>query len=293
MRAPEQKLQADPGWTRVGLLLLRVMSEPTLYLVATPIGNLEDLSYRAVRILSQAGTIAAEDTRVTRKLLDHYDIADKRVIACHDHNERASAAGIVTLLERGESVALVSDAGMPVINDPGYRVMQAVREAGFRIELVPGPSAVLAALVLSGFPPDRFIFLGFPPRKSGQRRNWLIEAAKHGCTLILMEAPHRLPDFLRDAADIYGAVEGAVCREITKTYEETVRAPLPALAERFAEPPRGEIMVVIDGAAIGPIEDGSDTRREKPRKGKGKRRQAEQEAAAAAKAAKVAGEDSA
>lgn len=267
------------------------MSEPTLYLVATPIGNLEDMSYRAVRILSEVDTIAAEDTRVTRKLLDHYKITDTRIIACHDHNERASAAGIVTLMQRGESVALVSDAGMPVVNDPGFRVMQAVREAGLKIELVPGPSSVLAALVLSGFPPDTFIFLGFPPRKSGQRRNWLIDAARHGCTLILMEAPHRLPDFLKDAADIYGEVEAAVCREITKTWEETVRAPLPALAERFAEGTRGEVMVVIDGASIGPLETGGEARKARPRKGKGKRRQAEQEAAAAAKAAKATGED--
>lgn len=264
------------------------MSEPVLYLVATPIGNLEDMSYRAVRVLSQVSTIAAEDTRVTRTLLDHYQIADKRIIACHDHNERASAAGIVSLMERGESVALVSDAGMPVINDPGYRVMQAVREAGFRVELVPGPSAVLAALVLSGFPPDRFVFLGFPPRKEGQRRNWLTDAARHGCTLILMEAPHRLADFLKDAAEIYGEVEGAVCREITKTYEETVRAPLPALAERFAAGTRGEVMVVIDGGSIPPLHAGQEARRQKPRKGKGKRRQAQQEAAEAAKAARAA-----
>lgn len=267
------------------------MSDPTLYLVATPIGNLEDLSYRAVRILSDTGTIAAEDTRVTRKLLDHYKIAGKRIIACHDHNERASAAGIVTLMQRGESVALVCDAGMPVINDPGFRVMQAVREAGFKIELIPGPSAVLAALVLSGLPPDQFIFLGFPPRKSGQRRNWLIEAAGHGCTLIAMEAPHRLPEFLKDAAEIYGEVEAAVCREITKTYEETVRAPLPALAERFAEGTRGEIMVVIDGASIPPLQTGEETSRAKPRKGKGKRRQAQQDAAEAAREKRAPGED--
>lgn len=262
------------------------MPAPTLFLVATPIGNLEDITYRAVRVLSEVDAIAAEDTRVTRKLLDHYKITDKRIVACHDHNERASAAGIVALMEAGQSVALVSDAGMPVINDPGYRVMEAVRAAGFAIEVVPGPSAVLAALVLSGFPPDRFVFLGFPPRKSGQRRNWLVDAARHGCTLILMEAPHRLPDFLADAAEVYGEVEAAVCREITKTYEETVRAPLPELAARFAEPPRGEIMVVIDGGAIPALDAGHETRTQKPRKGKGKRRLAQQEAAEAARAAK-------
>jgi len=255
------------------------MARPVLHLVATPIGNLEDMSYRAVRVLSQADVIAAEDTRVTRTLLEHYSITDKRIIACHDHNERASAAGIVSLMERGETVALVSDAGMPVINDPGYRVIEAVREAGFGIELVPGPSAVLAALVLSGFPPDRFTFLGFPPRKSGQRKNWLIDAARHASTLIVMEAPHRLPDFLKDAAETYGDVEAVVCREITKRHEETVRASLPALAERLADAPRGEIMVVIDGAAIAPIEAGDDTRKTKPRKGKGKRRRAQQDAA--------------
>lgn len=269
------------------------MNEGRLVLVATPIGNLEDMSYRAVRILSEADTIAAEDTRVTRKLLDHYKIEPKRLIACHDHNERASASGIAALVERGETVALVSDAGMPVINDPGYRVVQAVREAGLKIELVPGPSSVLAALVLSGFAPDRFVFLGFPPRKEGQRKTWLAEAAQFQCTLIAMEAPHRLPDLLRDAREVYGGdVDAAVCREITKTYEETVRGTLDELVERFAGPPRGEIMVVIDGATIKPVDIEAVRAQAKPvrTKGKGKRRLAQQEAAAEARKA-AAGRD--
>jgi 16S rRNA (cytidine1402-2'-O)-methyltransferase len=223
---------------------------PTLYLVATPIGNLEDITARALRILGEVDTIACEDTRKTRGLLTHFGITGKRLIACHDHNERASAGGIVGLLQRGQSVALCSDAGMPVVNDPGYRVIKAVLDAGYEVSVIPGPSAVLSALVLSNLPPDKFVFLGFAPRKPGQRKNWLIAAAHHRCTMVLMEAPHRLPDLLRDALDVYGDIQASVSLEITKMYEQTVRGPLSDLVERFAEAPKGEIMVVFDGAAL-------------------------------------------
>ena len=135
----------------------------TLYLVATPIGNLEDMTYRAVRILKEADVVAAEDTRHTRKLLDHYAISPQRLIACHDHNERHSAGGIADLIARGQTVAMCSDAGMPGINDPGYRVVAAVYERGLPVRVIPGASSVLSALVLSNLPPHEFVFLGFPP----------------------------------------------------------------------------------------------------------------------------------
>lgn len=237
----------------------------TLYLVATPIGNLEDMTYRAVRILGEVDAIAAEDTRHTRKLLDHYGIAAKQVFACHDHNERNSAGGIVDLLKQGKTVALCSDAGMPVINDPGFRVVEAVRAANLPVTVLPGASAVLSALVLSNFAPHEFVFLGFPPRKSGKRKTWLEAARRHKATLICMEAPHRLPELLADAAEVYGDISGAVCLEITKRFEDTVIAPLPDLATRFATPPKGEIMVVFDGSALPDVAP-SETGQDKPRR---------------------------
>ncbi|HEX8216110.1 MAG TPA: 16S rRNA (cytidine(1402)-2'-O)-methyltransferase [Allosphingosinicella sp.] len=221
-------------------------SPGTLYLVATPIGNLEDLSYRAVRILGEVDAIAAEDTRHCRKLLDHYAIRPKRLFACHDHNERASAQGIAVLLREGKDVALVSDAGMPVINDPGYRVVEAAYAAQCPVRVLPGPSATLTALVLSNFSPHEFAFLGFAPRKEGKRRAWLERAQTLGMTIVLMEAPHRLPELLRDALSVLGDIRGAVCLELTKMFEETRVAPLSELVETYSEPPRGEVMVVLD-----------------------------------------------
>lgn len=238
----------------------RIVDRPCLYLVATPIGNLEDITQRALRTLREVPVIACEDTRKTRGLLSHFGITGKRLIACHDHNEQASAGGIVGLLERGQSVALCSDAGMPVVNDPGYRVVRAVLEAGFEVTVVPGPSAVLGALVLSSLPPDRFAFLGFPPRKTGQRRNWLEAARVYRCTLVMMEAPHRLPDLLADALAIYGDIAASVSIELTKLHERTERGALSELVERFAEPPRGEVMVVMDGSALPPPESAGPPR---------------------------------
>lgn len=247
---PTKRIDAAAEPTTAAAQRIDASAEPTLYIVATPIGNLEDITHRALRILGEVDTIACEDTRKTRGLLTHFGISAKRLIACHDHNERASSGGIVELLRRGQSVALCSDAGMPVVNDPGYRVIKAVREAGYPVVVIPGPSAVLSALVLSNMPPDKFVFLGFAPRKSGQRRNWLAAAKIHACTMVLMEAPHRLPDLLADALEVFGDIEAAVCLEITKMHESTTRAPLSTLVERFAEPPRGEVMVVFDGASI-------------------------------------------
>lgn len=222
----------------------------TLYLVATPIGNLEDISYRAVRILGEVDAIAAEDTRHCRKLLDHYSIRPNKLFACHDHNERASAQGIAALLRSGKDVALVSDAGMPVINDPGYRVVEAAYAGGCPVRVLPGPSATLTALVLSNFSPHEFAFLGFAPRKEGKRRAWLERAGRLGMTIVLMEAPHRLPDLLRDAVAVLGDIRAAVCLELTKMFEETRVAPLSELVEAYSEPPRGEVMVVLDCGAL-------------------------------------------
>jgi len=225
-------------------------SSGTLFLVATPIGNLEDITFRAVRTLKEADAVAAEDTRHARKLLSHYDIHPPKLFACHDHNERASAAGIVGLLKMGANVALISDAGMPVVSDPGFRVVEAATAAGCAIRVIPGPSAVLTALVLSNFPPHEFAFVGFPPRKEGKRRNWLSRFRELRMTIVLMEAPHRLPSFLNDAYAVLGDIRGAVALELTKKFEETTVAHLSELTEIFAEPPRGEVMIVLDCASL-------------------------------------------
>lgn len=223
---------------------------PALYVVATPIGNLDDLSVRASRVLAAVDVIACEDTRRTRKLLTHIGVTGKRLIPCHDHNERNSAAGIVNLLDHGRSVALCSDAGTPLLSDPGYRVVAAVREAGYEVTAIPGPSAVATAVVVSGLPPDRFVFLGFAPRKQGRRRRWLAEIRRFGCTAVLLESAQRLPDLLADALAELGDIDGAVCIELTKKFEEVVTGPLSELVARFDEPPRGEVTVVLDGAGL-------------------------------------------
>jgi 16S rRNA (cytidine1402-2'-O)-methyltransferase len=223
-----------------------VTAEPTLYVVATPIGNLRDISLRALDVLRTVEVIACEDTRRTRKLLTHFEITGKRLIACHDHNERNSASGIVKLLGEGKHVALCSDGGTPLLNDPGFRVVAAVREAGFAVTAIPGASAVSTALVLSGLPPDRFLFVGFPPRKPGRRRKWLAEVGSHACTIVALESPHRLPAFLADALEVLGDLDAAVCLELTKRFEDVTTGPLSELAEIYAEPPRGEVTVVID-----------------------------------------------
>lgn len=223
---------------------------PRLWLVATPIGNLGDISPRALRVLSEADVIACEDTRTTRRLLDAVGVTAKRLIACHDHNEAQSAAGIVKLISEGASVALVSDAGMPGISDPGYKVIRAVIEAGLEVSSVPGPSSVLAALTVSGLATDRFTFLGFAPRKSGKRQKWLEPFAKDPATLIIMESAQRLTETLTDAAAVLGDRQAAVAFELTKAFERVHRGSLSELAARYTEPPLGEAVIVIDGAVV-------------------------------------------
>ena len=222
----------------------------TLYLVATPIGNLEDITRRALRVLGEVELVACEDTRRTGLLLQHYGIKAKTV-SYHEHNERERAAELCGRLVEGASVALVSDAGTPGISDPGFRLVNAAREAGARVVPVPGPTAFVAALVASGLPTDEFFFGGFLPARATQRRARLADLRELQTTLVFYEAPHRLGEALADAREILGEREAAVARELTKMHEEISRAPLSELHARFAaagEAARGEIVLIIDRA---------------------------------------------
>lgn len=223
----------------------------TLYLVATPIGNLEDITHRAIRILREAKVIACEDTRHTRKLLNHYGI-NTRTISYHEHNERERARELVKLLETGADVAIVSDAGTPGISDPGFQLARLAIERGVAVVPIPGPSALIAALIVSGVPTDEFFFGGFLPARSGARRTRLGELGSIPATLIFYEAPHRIAATLRDAYEILGEREAVVARELTKMHEEIARGRLSELGERFAsrEHARGEMVLIIDRAVI-------------------------------------------
>ena len=221
--------------------------EPALYLVATPIGNLGDITLRALETLAAADILAAEDTRVTRVLLDRYGIR-KRAIAYHQHNEAEAGERLLAALKEGKSVALVSDAGTPLVSDPGYRLVAAALEDGLRVVPIPGASAVLASLAASGLPSDTFLFAGFPPSKAGQRRTRLEELKAVPATLIFFESPHRLAESLAAMAAMFGCERYAVvARELTKAFEEIRRGTLAALAGHYAEAgaPKGEIVVLV------------------------------------------------
>ncbi len=218
-----------------------------LYLVATPIGNLEDMSYRAVRILQDVSLIAAEDTRHSGKLLKHFEIKTP-LISYHDHSDESKINQLVDRLQR-EDIALISDAGTPGLSDPGYRLVKAAIEANIPVSPIPGPSAAVAGLVASGLPTDRFIFLGFLPRQLTKRQAALQEVAQLTCTLITYESPHRLLDLLKDIQAVMGDRPVVVCREISKMYEEFWRGSAANAAEHFtAESVRGEVTVIIGGA---------------------------------------------
>jgi 16S rRNA (cytidine1402-2'-O)-methyltransferase len=235
----------------------------TLTLVATPIGNLADMPARAIAVLAAADAVLCEDTRVTAKLAARHGLAPS-LIALHDHNEEAMIPRLLARLASGERLALVSDAGTPLVSDPGYRLVRAAIAAGHRVTAVPGPSAALAALAVSGLPPAPFLFLGFLPPKAGPRRArvgeiacW--EAAGLAATIVLFEAPQRLGALLADlAAGLGKARAAAVARELTKRFEEVVRGTLGELAERYAHAaPRGEIVVVVGpGAGAAAASDG-------------------------------------
>jgi 16S rRNA (cytidine1402-2'-O)-methyltransferase len=234
------------GRDRIGAREASPPLEAGLYVVATPIGNLRDITLRALDILSAADAVYAEDTRVARKLLDAYDLRPK-LAAYHDHNADEARPAILASLARGETVALISDAGTPLVSDPGFKLVRAVIEAGHRVFPIPGASASLAALVASGLPTDRFLFAGFLSAKSNARRAALEELASINATLILYETGPRLADSLADMAAVLGPRDAVIARELTKLFEETRRDTLDALAAHYfeAQPPKGEIVVVI------------------------------------------------
>ena len=222
--------------------------QAAVYLVATPIGNLEDITLRALRTLRECDLIACEDTRHTRKLLNRYEV-QKPLISCHEHNERERAQQIVERVLAGQAVAIVSDAGLPGISDPGYRVVQAAIAAGVRVIPIPGPSAVDTAIVASGLPTDSFLYAGFLPARSGQRIKTLEALAAEKATLVFYEAPHRLLRALQDALSVLGDRQAVVARELTKTHEEFIRGTLAEINADLAarESVKGEIVLLIAG----------------------------------------------
>jgi 16S rRNA (cytidine1402-2'-O)-methyltransferase len=222
-----------------------------LYLVATPIGNLEDITLRALRVLKEADLIACEDTRQTQKLLQHYAI-HKEMVSYHTHNELTRAPELVIQLEQGAQVALVSDAGTPVVSDPGHRLVVMCLRHHIPVVPIPGPSAFVAALAASGLPTDEFLFVGFLPPRAGARRKKIDALKSEPRALVFYEAPHRLADTLSDAADILGDRHAVVAREVTKIHEEFLRGSLAELRDAARErAPRGEITLMIAPAADG------------------------------------------
>ncbi|MDJ0866424.1 MAG: 16S rRNA (cytidine(1402)-2'-O)-methyltransferase [Myxococcota bacterium] len=218
----------------------------TLHLVATPIGNLEDVTLRALRVLGEADVVLAEDTRRTRILLERHGV-DARARSLNAHNEARRIPEVLAALAAERSVALVSDAGTPLVSDPGERLVAAALDAGHTVVSVPGASAVLAALAASGFRTVPFAFLGFPPRKPGPRRRLFEPWRERPETLVLFESPHRAAATLRDAAEALGPRRACVARELTKLHEEMARGTLPELAARFEGGTRGELTLVIEG----------------------------------------------
>jgi 16S rRNA (cytidine1402-2'-O)-methyltransferase len=222
-----------------------------LTLCGTPIGNLGDLSERALQTLRGADVLACEDTRRTRKLLSHFGVSPKELIVYNDVNERRQGDRLMARIGAGTDVVLVSDAGMPGLSDPGFRLVRACVERGFPVDVVPGPSAVVTALAVSGLPPGRFVFEGFLPRKKSDRRRRMAGLASEERTVVLFESPHRLEASLADLLDVIGDRYVALARELTKLHEEVRRGPLSEILEGLkADPARGEVVVVIEGARL-------------------------------------------
>jgi 16S rRNA (cytidine1402-2'-O)-methyltransferase len=234
------------SYTAFGLRAEAERIEPGLHLVATPIGNLKDISFRALSTLAAADAVIAEDTRVTKTLLAHYGISTP-LVAYHEHNAKVIRPHLLARLEAGAKLALVSDAGTPLVSDPGFKLVQEALEKGVHVTSVPGPSAVLAALVVAGLPTDRFFFEGFLPHKSGPRRARLAELAHIPGTLVFFESPRRLVETLADCAAALGKRDAAIARELTKLFESVRRGALDELAVALAEedPPKGEIVLLV------------------------------------------------
>ena len=233
----------------------RDMPRATLYLVATPIGNLEDITFRAVRVLKEADLIACEDTRQTRKLLDHYGIR-RPTISYHEHNEAARTPELIARLRAGASIALVSDAGVPLVSDPGYRIVQAAIAEGIAVDPIPGPSASLTALSASGLPANAFHFAGFLPPKPLQRKKALEELRQEQATLIFYEAPHRIRETLEAIEQTLGSRPAVVARELTKLHQEFLRGTPREIANALAARAsiKGEMTILV-GPGAAPIED--------------------------------------
>lgn len=223
----------------------------TLFVVSTPIGNLEDITFRAVRVLGEVDVIACEDTRHTSKLLNHYGIKT-RTVSYHEHNERERTIELIKAMQSGANVAVVSDAGTPGISDPGFRLVHEAATSGLHVLSIPGPTALIAALVASGLPTDEFFFAGFLPSRRSARLTRLKQLAGFDATLVFYEAPHRIAEALKDMYETLGEREAVVARELTKVYEEMVRGRLSELGVHFGsdKEARGELVVIVDRNVI-------------------------------------------
>ncbi len=219
-----------------------------LYIVATPIGNLDDMTFRAVEVLNEVGLIAAEDTRHTKKLLSHYKINTK-LISVHEHNETQRIPNIISHLDKSVDIALVSDAGTPLVSDPGYKLVREIAKAGFQVLPIPGCSAAIAGLSVSGLPTDTFLFLGFPPKKKKKRKEALIETSKEKATLIYYESPKRILTLIKDLISSHGDRKACLAREISKVHEEYIRGKLSDILERLNQRQsiKGECSLFVKG----------------------------------------------
>ncbi len=220
-----------------------------LYLVATPIGNRADISLRAIETLRSVDHVASEDTRRTGQLLKHLDVSRPQ-ISFHEYNKQRAGARILDLLSRGKSIALVADAGTPGISDPGFTLIRSVVEAGLEVTMIPGASAFVMALILSGLPTHAFTFRGFAPRKTGQRKRFMAVDAASPHTLIFYESPYRVRRFLLDALEVYGNRRAALARELTKMFETVERGPISDLLNALPEKPKGEYVILLQGAEM-------------------------------------------
>jgi 16S rRNA (cytidine1402-2'-O)-methyltransferase len=227
-------------------------SSGILYLVATPIGNLEDMTFRAIRTLREVDLIAAEDTRQTRKLLTHFEI-QTRLVSYHEHNKKASGPELIRLLQEGSSIALVSDAGLPAISDPGADLVRDAAERGIPVVPVPGANAALSALIISGLPTERFLFAGFPPRQRKALNEWLVSIAHEQGTLMMYESPHRIEKTLAAMLEVIGDRRIVMARELTKRHEEAARGTITeCMAWLDEHPPLGEYVIIVEGRTMQP-----------------------------------------